>query len=214
VPGFRFGRARTPIQRFYPHPPHQRLHVTAADLLPLGSQQAFDIALVEEVASAPATAPISSAATRPAATGNPTPSSNVCPWRAAPRIERPRPPWHAPSFDSNRHRSGLFHRPLTSRPGCDSPAASTSDRPASTRTRLYAFVRAGSFILPFASFPGALGLCQRPPPEERPRYSYGAAYKANTYSIDAAVWFFNSGAFWMMNGTCVLPPESRRTACR
>ena len=34
-------RARTPIQRFYPHPPHQRLHVTAADLAPLGSQQAF-----------------------------------------------------------------------------------------------------------------------------------------------------------------------------
>jgi hypothetical protein len=25
-------------------------------------------------------------------------------------------------------------------------------------------------------------------------------YNLNTYSIDAAVWFFNSGAFWMMNG--------------
>src|SRR6267378_8083559 len=28
------------IERFYPHPLHQRLHVTAADLAPLGSQQA------------------------------------------------------------------------------------------------------------------------------------------------------------------------------
>jgi hypothetical protein len=37
-PGFR--RARTAIERFYPHPPHQRLHMTAADLAPLGSQQA------------------------------------------------------------------------------------------------------------------------------------------------------------------------------
>jgi hypothetical protein len=41
VPGFRFGRARTAIQRLYPHLPHQRLYVTAADLAPLGSQQAF-----------------------------------------------------------------------------------------------------------------------------------------------------------------------------
>jgi len=32
--------ARTAIERFYPHPPHQRLHVTAADLAPLGGQQA------------------------------------------------------------------------------------------------------------------------------------------------------------------------------
>jgi len=28
------------IERFYPHPPHQRLDVTTADLPPLGSQQA------------------------------------------------------------------------------------------------------------------------------------------------------------------------------
>src|SRR6267378_756023 len=28
------------MKRFYPHPLHQRLHVTAADLAPLGSQQA------------------------------------------------------------------------------------------------------------------------------------------------------------------------------
>src|SRR5207237_4495591 len=32
-------RARTAIERFYPHPPHQRLHVTAADLAPLGRQK-------------------------------------------------------------------------------------------------------------------------------------------------------------------------------
>ena len=31
------GRA---IERFYPHPPHQRLDMPAADLAPLGSQQA------------------------------------------------------------------------------------------------------------------------------------------------------------------------------
>ena len=35
-----FGRARTAIERLYPHPLHQRLHVTAADLAPLGHQQA------------------------------------------------------------------------------------------------------------------------------------------------------------------------------
>jgi hypothetical protein len=36
--------------------------------------------------------------------------------------------------------------------------------------------------------------------QPRPRYVYGAAYKANTYRIDAIVWSFNSGAFWMMKG--------------
>src|SRR5450759_3460540 len=40
VAGLRFGRARTAIERFYPHPPHQRLHVTTAYLAALGSQQA------------------------------------------------------------------------------------------------------------------------------------------------------------------------------
>ena len=39
VAGLRLGRARTAIERFYPHPPHQRLHMPAADLAPLGSQQ-------------------------------------------------------------------------------------------------------------------------------------------------------------------------------
>ena len=38
--GLGFGRARTAIERLYPHPLHQRLHVTAADLAPLGHQQA------------------------------------------------------------------------------------------------------------------------------------------------------------------------------
>src|SRR5216110_1614258 len=32
--------ARTAVQRLYPHPPHQRLDMPAADLAPLGSQQA------------------------------------------------------------------------------------------------------------------------------------------------------------------------------
>jgi hypothetical protein len=40
VPGFRFRRARTLIKRLYPQPPHQRPHVTAIDLAPLGSQKA------------------------------------------------------------------------------------------------------------------------------------------------------------------------------
>src|SRR6266508_2471146 len=37
---FRLGGARTAIERLYPHPPHQRLHMPAADLAPLQSQQA------------------------------------------------------------------------------------------------------------------------------------------------------------------------------
>src|SRR5262249_30600992 len=32
-------RTRTAIERLYPHPPHQRLHVTTADRAPLGSQK-------------------------------------------------------------------------------------------------------------------------------------------------------------------------------
>jgi len=32
--------ARSAIERFYPHPPHQRFDMPAADLAPLGSQQA------------------------------------------------------------------------------------------------------------------------------------------------------------------------------
>jgi len=40
VAGFRLGRARTAVERLYPHPPHQRLDVTTADLAPLGGQQA------------------------------------------------------------------------------------------------------------------------------------------------------------------------------
>ena len=40
VAGLRLRRARTAIERLYPHPLHQRLHVTTADLAPLGSQQA------------------------------------------------------------------------------------------------------------------------------------------------------------------------------
>ena len=38
--GLRLGRPWTAIECLYPHPPHQRLHVTTADLAPLGSQQA------------------------------------------------------------------------------------------------------------------------------------------------------------------------------
>jgi hypothetical protein len=34
------GGARTAIERLYPHPPHQRFDMPAADLAPLGSQQA------------------------------------------------------------------------------------------------------------------------------------------------------------------------------
>lgn len=33
------GGARTAIERLYPHPPHQRFDMPAADLAPLGSQQ-------------------------------------------------------------------------------------------------------------------------------------------------------------------------------
>src|SRR5712672_848024 len=40
VAGFRLRRARTAIERLYLHPPHQRLHMPAADLAPLQSQQA------------------------------------------------------------------------------------------------------------------------------------------------------------------------------
>jgi hypothetical protein len=40
VPRLGFRRARTAIERLYPHPLHQRLHVTPADLAPLGRQQA------------------------------------------------------------------------------------------------------------------------------------------------------------------------------
>jgi hypothetical protein len=40
VAGLRLRRARTAVERLYPHPPHQRLHVTTADLAPIGSQQA------------------------------------------------------------------------------------------------------------------------------------------------------------------------------
>src|SRR5258708_12862031 len=39
-PRFRLGAARAAIERSYPHPPTQRLHVPAADLAPLQSQQA------------------------------------------------------------------------------------------------------------------------------------------------------------------------------
>ena len=38
--GLRLRRPRTAIERLYPHPLHQRLHMTTADLAPLGSQQA------------------------------------------------------------------------------------------------------------------------------------------------------------------------------
>ena len=40
VSGLGLARARTAIERLYPHPPHQRLHMPTADLAPLGSQQA------------------------------------------------------------------------------------------------------------------------------------------------------------------------------
>ena len=40
VAGLGLGGARTAIERLYPHPLHQRLHVPAADLAPLGHQQA------------------------------------------------------------------------------------------------------------------------------------------------------------------------------
>jgi hypothetical protein len=40
VAGLRFCRTRTAIERFHPHPPHQRLHMTTADLAPLECQQA------------------------------------------------------------------------------------------------------------------------------------------------------------------------------
>src|SRR5712675_2921758 len=40
VTGLGLGGARTAIERLYPHPPHQRLHMPAADLAPLQSQQA------------------------------------------------------------------------------------------------------------------------------------------------------------------------------
>src|SRR4030088_2713724 len=40
VPRLGLGGARTAIERLYPHPPHQRLHMPAADLAPLQSQQA------------------------------------------------------------------------------------------------------------------------------------------------------------------------------
>jgi hypothetical protein len=39
VAGLGPGGARTAIERLYPHPPHQRLRMPAADLAPLGSQQ-------------------------------------------------------------------------------------------------------------------------------------------------------------------------------
>src|SRR5208283_5371237 len=38
--GLGLGCARTAIKRLYPHPLHQRLHVPASDLAPLGHQQA------------------------------------------------------------------------------------------------------------------------------------------------------------------------------
>src|ERR1700730_3859351 len=40
VAGLGLGGARAAIERLYPHPPHQRLHMPAADLAPLQSQQA------------------------------------------------------------------------------------------------------------------------------------------------------------------------------
>jgi hypothetical protein len=40
VAGLGLGGARTAVDRLYPHPLHQRLHVPTADLGPLGSQQA------------------------------------------------------------------------------------------------------------------------------------------------------------------------------
>ena len=38
--GLGLGGARTAVERLYPHPPHQRFDMPAADLAPLGSQQA------------------------------------------------------------------------------------------------------------------------------------------------------------------------------
>jgi hypothetical protein len=35
VAGFRIRGARTAIERLYPHSPHERLHMPAADLAPL-----------------------------------------------------------------------------------------------------------------------------------------------------------------------------------
>ena len=40
VAGLRPGCARTAVERLYPHFPHQRFDMPAADLAPLGSQQA------------------------------------------------------------------------------------------------------------------------------------------------------------------------------
>jgi hypothetical protein len=40
VAGLGPGGARTAIKRLHPHPPHERLDMPAADLAPLGSQQA------------------------------------------------------------------------------------------------------------------------------------------------------------------------------
>ena len=40
VAGLRLRGARMAVERFYPHPPHQRFDMPTADLAPLGSQQA------------------------------------------------------------------------------------------------------------------------------------------------------------------------------
>jgi hypothetical protein len=40
VTWLRLGGARTAIERLYPHPPHERFDMPAADLAPIGSQQA------------------------------------------------------------------------------------------------------------------------------------------------------------------------------
>ena len=40
VAGLRPGCARTAVERLYPHFPHQRFDMPAADLAPFGSQQA------------------------------------------------------------------------------------------------------------------------------------------------------------------------------
>jgi hypothetical protein len=39
VAGLGLGGARTAVDRLYPHPPHQRFDMPAADLAPFGSQQ-------------------------------------------------------------------------------------------------------------------------------------------------------------------------------
>jgi len=39
VARLRLRRARTPIKRLDPHPPHQRLHMTTADLAPIENQK-------------------------------------------------------------------------------------------------------------------------------------------------------------------------------